>query len=152
MKNQYNKYKLHISNASTKNSRVAHMTESSGSGVLPTVEINENSKLTGETAYDAFKELQIKEYSLFLLKDSKYGAGNVFGVDVLTEDIAGDPEEKTYALLGIYLRMRDKLSRFKNLLSDATETGGETIEDTLMDLSNYANMAILIQQEKWAKR
>jgi hypothetical protein len=45
--------------------------------------------------------------------------------------------------LGILTRMQDKMARIKNLLQKENQVRDESIEDTLGDLANYANILIL---------
>ena len=54
-----------------------------------------------------------------------------------------------YGTTGVIMRMGDKLQRFVSV----TKTGinlieGETLRDTLIDLHNYAAMAIMLLDEK----
>ena len=50
---------------------------------------------------------------------------------------------------GIVLRMGDKLSRIANLLKkDKIMVKDESIEDTLIDLMNYANILLVYLQNK----
>ena len=51
----------------------------------------------------------------------------------------------TYGTVGVLVRIGDKLSRFSNISSKKIEINveDETIRDTLMDLHNYAAMAIM---------
>lgn len=54
------------------------------------------------------------------------------------------------AINGLRVRMYDKLARINNLY----ETGGDTpnyesLEDSFVDLANYAIIAILVQNGQW---
>jgi len=51
----------------------------------------------------------------------------------------------TYGTVGVLVRIGDKLARFSNISSKKVELSveDETIRDTLMDLHNYAAMAIM---------
>ena len=59
----------------------------------------------------------------------------------------GDSFSKTFQEYGkavAMIRLEDKLNRAKNLVSKGMEgSDGESLIDTLKDLSNYANMAII---------
>ena len=59
----------------------------------------------------------------------------------------GDSFSKTFQEYGkavAIIRLEDKLNRAKNLVSKGMEgSDGESLIDTLKDLSNYANMAII---------
>lgn len=47
---------------------------------------------------------------------------------------------------GILLRMQDKMARCANLLQSQQKVKDESIEDTLLDLMNYANILCLYRQ------
>lgn len=98
--------------------------------------------------YDAFRDQQDNQFIIFTYKDSKYGRGNIFGNDEITYT-----EEQTLeAHRGLYFRMRDKLNRYKILIEQEALgqiDNEETIFDTLNDLSNYANIAIMVKNKTW---
>lgn len=77
------------------------------------------------------KEIHSREESLYVEKNEKYG----------------DSFSKTFEKRGYtsaIIRLEDKLSRVDHLLSNGLmESNGESVIDTLMDLSNYANMTIM---------
>lgn len=51
---------------------------------------------------------------------------------------------------GLRVRMFDKLQRLSNLLEKGDDTPNyESIEDTLIDLANYAIIGILVQNGQW---
>lgn len=54
----------------------------------------------------------------------------------------------TYGVVGVLIRMQDKLSRYINLFSKKStsfpKVSTETLIDTLIDLNNYAAMAIML--------
>ena len=56
----------------------------------------------------------------------------------------------TYGVVGVLVRIGDKLARFSNISSKNIEINvdDETIRDTLMDLHNYAAMAIMCLNEE----
>ncbi len=51
----------------------------------------------------------------------------------------------TYGIVGVMVRIGDKLQRFSKITSKSVEieVTDETLRDTLMDLHNYAAMAIM---------
>lgn len=77
------------------------------------------------------KEIHSREEALYVERNEKYG----------------DSFSKTYQKRGhvaTIVRMEDKLDRADYLLSHGLmESDGESVIDTLMDLSNYANMTIM---------
>lgn len=59
---------------------------------------------------------------------------------------------------GLRVRMHDKLARLNHLTDKATEAAGddydptphhESLEDTLVDLANYALIGVLVLREQW---
>lgn len=77
------------------------------------------------------KEIHSREEALYAERNEKYG----------------DSFSKTYQKRGhvaAIVRMEDKLDRADYLLSHGLmESDGESVIDTLIDLSNYANMTIM---------
>ena len=77
------------------------------------------------------KEIHSQEEAIFAERNEKYG----------------DSFSRTFEKRGptvALIRLDDKLSRVDYLLShDMMESDGESVIDTLMDLSNYANMTIM---------
>ena len=77
------------------------------------------------------KEIHQQEESLYAERNEKYG----------------DSFAKTFQEYGeavALIRLEDKLNRAKTLVSMGLKgSDGESLIDTLMDLSNYANMAII---------
>lgn len=77
------------------------------------------------------KEIHQQEEALYSERNEKYG----------------DSFAKTFKEYGksvALIRLEDKLNRAKNLISRGLEgSDGESLIDTLMDLSNYANMTIV---------
>jgi hypothetical protein len=47
--------------------------------------------------------------------------------------------------------MNDKMSRWKNMLMKNQTPKNETLLDTYKDLTNYAIIAQLVDQDKWKK-
>jgi hypothetical protein len=77
---------------------------------------------------------QLKE--LMLKKHADYGPMN----------IAGAPGG---AMNGLRVRMYDKLARLNNLVDTGDTPNYESIEDTLIDLANYAIIGLLVQRGQW---
>jgi hypothetical protein len=50
---------------------------------------------------------------------------------------------------GLRVRMYDKLARLNNLADKAATPNFESIEDTLIDLANYAIIGLLVQRGQW---
>jgi hypothetical protein len=54
------------------------------------------------------------------------------------------------ALNGLRVRMHDKLARLNHLVDSGDTPNYETIEDTLIDLANYAIIGLMVQRGQWA--
>ena len=50
---------------------------------------------------------------------------------------------------GLQVRMYDKLARLNNLLDTGDTPKYESLEDTLLDLANYAIIGLLVQRGQW---
>jgi hypothetical protein len=50
---------------------------------------------------------------------------------------------------GLRVRMYDKLARLNNLADKAATPNFESVEDTLIDLANYAIIGLLVQRGQW---
>ena len=50
---------------------------------------------------------------------------------------------------GLRVRMYDKLARLNNLSDKDATPNFESIEDTLIDLANYAIIGLLVQRGQW---
>jgi len=54
------------------------------------------------------------------------------------------------AMNGLIIRMHDKLERLQSLYYKKNDTPNyESIEDTLIDLANYAIIGLLVQRGQW---
>ena len=53
------------------------------------------------------------------------------------------------AMNGLLVRMHDKMARLKNLIYNNATPNYESIEDTLIDLANYAIIGLLVQRGQW---
>ena len=50
---------------------------------------------------------------------------------------------------GLRVRMYDKLARLNNLVDTGNTPKYESVEDTLIDLANYAIIGLLVQRGQW---
>lgn len=89
--------------------------------------------------YEAFKDEQFEELKLWCQKHRTYGKHNI---DQYSED-------KTEILNRLHVRMSDKLFRMKQIISSDAPENDESLIDTLRDLSNYSNIAILVNTGRW---
>ena len=79
--------------------------------------------------------LQELQY-IMLKKHEDYGPMNIAGAP-------GGP------MNGLRVRMYDKLARLNNLIDTGDTPNYESIEDTLLDLANYAIIGLLVQRGQW---
>ena len=92
-----------------------------------------------------YKKIMMEQYVLFCKNHRNYGTSNV-NVGTNLEN-AGDIK---LALTGLWFRMNDKIQRLKNLVVlGEPDTVGESIDDTLKDLSVYGIISQIVQQGKF---
>ncbi|OGJ37324.1 MAG: hypothetical protein A2383_01470 [Candidatus Pacebacteria bacterium RIFOXYB1_FULL_39_46] len=84
---------------------------------------------------DAFAEICAEMLEIFIKKHKDYGKGNIL-----------DNGE-----LGIVFRINDKLRRLQNLRESGKTPTNEAIEDTWIDISVYAVIALLLKSGKFKK-
>lgn len=74
--------------------------------------------------------------TIMIHKHADYGPMNISGAP-------GGP------MNGLRVRMYDKLARLNNLVDTGDTPNYESIEDTLLDLANYAIIGLLVQRGQW---
>ena len=52
---------------------------------------------------------------------------------------------------GLMVRMSDKLERLKNLIYNSIEPNNEALEDSFIDVANYAIIALMVERGIWEK-
>ena len=74
-------------------------------------------------------------YKIGVAKNRDYGTVNIL----------------KYGVVGIVVRLNDKISRAVNLLKEGTTAmvTDEKVEDTIMDMVNYATYGIMLCNETW---
>ena len=95
-----------------------------------------------------------KAYSLWCRKQDDYGDSNIRLVLDLSSSSSECSQNNRLAQLGIVIRMNDKISRLTNLYKkDKINSSAvlESIEDTCIDLMNYANMLMVLKKGKWGR-
>ena len=99
-----------------------------------------------ETAHE-FQRLQDEQYALFCRKQMDYGPSNIaMGTDLKTS------EEKRLSLIGLIVRINDKVQRLINLVvKNNREAQNEPTTDAFADLSCYGIIAQIVQNGKWGK-
>ena len=72
------------------------------------------------------KKIQAEGLELFIKKNADYG--NSY---------------KQYGLIGVLVRLQDKINRALNITKNGIQVKDESLRDTLIDLHNYAAMALM---------
>ena len=81
---------------------------------------------------ELFSEVQNEAKNLFIKKNQDYGDAY-----------------KEYGAVGVLVRIGDKIKRFQNISNKGIVLiNDEQLRDTLIDLHNYAAMAILLIDKK----
>tara|TARA_R110002110_G_scaffold111379_3_gene277396 strand:+ start:133 stop:579 length:447 start_codon:yes stop_codon:yes gene_type:complete len=94
-----------------------------------------------------FKEVLNEMYLTFCKKQFDYGPGNISMGTALKDD-----QEVNTALLGIIVRLNDKINRLVNLSTKHNfESKNEPIEDAFLDIAVYSVMALIVKDRKWSK-
>jgi len=94
-----------------------------------------------------FKVIQDEMYRMFAAKHMDYGLQNIsLGGDLTKEN------DKKFSLTGLSIRLTDKISRLRNLLTNGRNfVKGEGMEDTFIDIANYGIIGLLVGRDKWKK-
>lgn len=95
--------------------------------------------------FSAFQTISQEQFELFAKKHLDYGMLNVTAGELLDS-----PESIQFALNGLWYRMNDKMSRWKNHVKGA-KLNNENIQDTFQDIVNYAIIAQMIARGMWTK-
>lgn len=84
------------------------------------------------------EEIMNELFSILMKKHADYGPFN----------IAHAPGG---AMNGLLVRMHDKMARLKHLTYESKDKtpNFESIEDTLIDLANYAIIGLMVQRGQW---
>lgn len=86
--------------------------------------------MTDTTRVAQMVKVQEEARELFRRKNQDYG-------DAFAE----------YGVLGVLVRMGDKIKRGISISNKSVQVTDETMRDTLIDLHNYAAMAIMLMDE-----
>ena len=94
-----------------------------------------------------FEDILIEMLDLFLRKQADYGPTNVgMGSEVVDTD-----DKVRRSLMGLSVRLNDKVQRLLNLTLNNKEPNNESLDDTLIDIANYAVMALIVQRIVWGR-
>ena len=89
--------------------------------------------------YKSYETIVEEQFELFAKKQLDYGISNIStGANLETK------EGKDFALNGLWFRMNDKISRWKNLIIKNRKGNNETLLDTYQDLGNYSIICQLV--------
>ena len=95
-------------------------------------QITSDSQITSSTRPEQLQTIQQEALELFTKKNADYG--DAFA---------------TYGTVGVIVRIGDKISRLTSITSSKVQlVDDEGMRDTLIDLHNYAAMAIMLLDEK----
>lgn len=82
----------------------------------------------------------------FCKKQLDYGSQNItLGGDLENND------DKNFALVGLWMRMNDKMQRIKNIILSQKKTQNEPLSDSWLDLSVYAIICRIVDKKIWGK-
>ena len=112
----------------------------------PTTPIKYIEEHYPETAKE-FQRLQYEQWELFCKKQMDYGPSNIsMGTSLVTD------EEKRLSLVGLIVRINDKVQRLLNLIvKHNREAQNEPAMDAFKDLSVYGIIAQIVKNDKWGK-
>ena len=99
-----------------------------------------------ETAKE-FQRLQFEQWALFCKKQMDYGPSNISMGTSLVDD-----DEKRLSLVGLIVRINDKIQRLINLVvKNNREAQNEPTIDAFKDLACYGIIAQIVKNGKWGK-
>jgi len=94
--------------------------------------------------YNNYELIVEEQFELFAKKQLDYGISNI-STGANLEVVEG----KEFALHGLWFRMNDKISRWKNLIIKNRKGNNETLKDTFQDLGNYSIICQLVNKGLW---
>ena len=98
------------------------------------------------TIYNGYKTIMEEQFELFAKKHLDYGMSNISaGTQLASQD------EIDFALTGLWYRVSDKISRWKNLIITRRASQNEPLTDTYRDIANYGIIAQLVERGWWKK-
>jgi len=90
------------------------------------------SELSSSQRVEQMKQIQSKALELFAKKNTDYG-------DAFAE----------FGVIGVLMRIEDKIKRSVSITKNGVNLiNDESIRDTMLDLHNYAAMAIMLLDEE----
>jgi hypothetical protein len=92
------------------------------------------------TLMNSIKSHMNECFVLMAKKQMDYGMGNI-----------GMNGNKKLALLGIMIRLNDKVQRALNMLEKDQSPNNESLEDTAQDITNYGAIFNTVLKDEWKK-
>lgn len=92
------------------------------------------------TLMNSIKSHMNECFLLMAKKQMDYGMGNI-----------GMNGNKKLALLGIMIRLNDKVQRALNMLEKDQSPNNESLEDTAQDITNYGAIFNTVLKDEWKK-
>lgn len=92
------------------------------------------------TLMNSIKNHMNEAFKIFANKQMDYGLGNIA--------MNGN---KRLALLGVAIRLNDKIQRMLNMLEKDQTPNNESLEDTAIDISNYGAIFNALLKDEWKK-
>ena len=96
--------------------------------------------------YAGYMAIVEEQFELFSKKHLDYGMANISAGTLLATE-----EERAFALTGLWYRISDKISRWKNLLINNKRINNEPLTDTYQYIVNYGIIAQLVERGLWKK-
>ena len=94
-----------------------------------------------------FADITHDMLNLFCMKQQDYGPKNIgMGAEVVDTD-----EQVKLSLMALSIRINDKVQTLLNLTTTDKKPNNESLEDTFIDIANYAVMSIIVQRKLWGK-
>jgi len=112
-------------------------------GVIDPIDIKPVFDKVKNTAF--FKILEINKTSIDSILDESFNLGVSKNNDYGSENIL------KFGIIGIIVRLGDKIARYKNLSTNKAEqkVKDESLKDTLMDIINYATYGEMLSSNVW---
>lgn len=106
----------------------------------PSQDVTEHMMKEYPTLMNSIKNHMNECFHLFAKKQMDYGLGNIA--------MNGN---KRLALLGISIRLNDKIQRMLNVLEKNQQTNNESLKDTAQDICNYSAIFNAVMNDEWKK-
>ena len=100
-----------------------------------------------ETFEDVFKKIYEEAFELLVAKQRRYGNSNIeqLGLHGVISRISFDKVSRSLKF------MNGKVVNGKVILDEMDHSTEESLEDTLLDIANYALIAVALQRGLWGK-